>query len=368
MAANNAIVRRLPSVQTLGCTTVICSDKTGTLTKNEMCAVELAYIGANVKDIKTMQIEEKSYNPNGVVKGLEKKHLAQGSPILEMSYVCSLNSTAKVAKEQGKYVRQGEPTEAALLVGAEKIGHVATDTDFAKDPLPFNKALEAKIKKIGVLEFSSERKTMSTVFQGLDLNGHKGNQVFLKGAPERVIEKCRTYKTESGDVKPFDRQEKEQLLEEVKKLAAKGLRCLASAIIYDGGALAKLTEKNVVEILGDFSKYNEYESGGTFLGIMCIKDPVRPEVKQSIKECKTAGIRVIMITGDAKDTAVAIAKELSIIDENSNIEKDCWTGQEFQKLDAQGKIKSLSGYGGKVFSRVEPSHKRELVEQLIHMD
>ena len=368
MAANNAIVRRLPSVQTLGCTTVICSDKTGTLTKNEMCAVEFAFIGANVKDVKSFKIEERSYNPSGKIDGLTKAHLKSGSPILEMAYVCSVNSTAKVAKENGKYVRQGEPTEAALIIGAEKIGHIAQDTNFAADVLPFNKSTESKIKRIGVLEFSSERKTMSTIVQGLNLNGATGNQVLLKGAPERVIEKCGTYKTENGDIRPFDRQEKEQLLESVKTMASRGLRCLASAVIYDGGNLKDVTTANATEKLSDFSKYNHYETGGTFLGIMCIKDPVRPEVKASIAACKTAGIRVIMITGDAKDTAVAIARELSIIDNNSNVATDCFTGAEFQNLDKLGKIKALSGYGGKVFSRVEPSHKRELVKQLIDMD
>eukprot|EP00117_Sycon_ciliatum_P028222 scpid38363/ scgid22736/ Sarcoplasmic/endoplasmic reticulum calcium ATPase 1; Calcium pump 1; Calcium-transporting ATPase sarcoplasmic reticulum type, fast twitch skeletal muscle isoform; Endoplasmic reticulum class 1/2 Ca(2+) ATPase len=105
MAENNAIVRRLPSVQTLGCTTVICSDKTGTLTKNEMCAVKLAFIGQSIKDFKVFEIEENSYNPNGKINGITKDNLKAGSPLLEMAHVCSVNSTAKVAKEGGKYKR-----------------------------------------------------------------------------------------------------------------------------------------------------------------------------------------------------------------------------------------------------------------------
>ena len=208
---------------------------------------------------------------------------------------------------------------------------------------------------------------MSTVIQGLNLNGNTGNQVLLKGAPERVIEKCGTYKNESGVICPFDRQEKEQLLASVTTMASRGLRCLAAAVIYDGGNLKDLNASNVTDKLCDFEKYNHYETGGTFLGIMCIKDPVRPEVKQAITECKTAGIRVIMITGDAKDTAIAIAKELSIIDDNSDEVNDCFTGQEFDARNAAGKIKALSGYGGKVFSRVEPAHKRALVMQLSSM-
>lgn len=137
MAKNNAIVRRLPSVQTLGCTTVICSDKTGTLTKNEMCAVKLAYIGSSIKEIKTMAIEEKSYSPIGLVHGLSVQNLKEGSPLREMAIVCALNSSAKIVKEGGKYIRQGEPTEAALIVGAEKIGKVAENSIFENDPTPF---------------------------------------------------------------------------------------------------------------------------------------------------------------------------------------------------------------------------------------
>jgi magnesium-transporting ATPase (P-type) len=175
MAANNAIVRRLPSVQTLGCTTVICSDKTGTLTKNEMCAVELAYIGTSVNDIKMFEIEEKSYDPSVAVKGLTVNHLKDGSPIRELAIVCSLNSTAKVVKEGGKYKRQGEPTEAALLVAAEKIASVSENTNFAISPMPYFEKLTALTEKIGVLEFSSERKTMSTIIKGLNLNKQAGN-------------------------------------------------------------------------------------------------------------------------------------------------------------------------------------------------
>lgn len=119
-------------------------------------------------------------------------------------------------------------------------------------------------------------------------------------------------------------------------------------------------------MLGDIEKYAELEKGGTFLGFICIKDPVREEVKSAISDCKTAGIRVIMITGDSKQTAVAIAKELSIIDEDGpNIS---FTGMEFIGLNEQQKKQALSGTSGKVFSRVEPSHKKELVKILIGMD
>jgi len=166
-----------------------------------------------------------------------------------MAYVCSLNSTAKIIQEEGKFKRSGEPTEAALIVASEKIGKVLTGANFKDSTMPFYDSLFRRIEKVGVLEFSSERKTMSTVIKGLDLNTANGNSVLLKGAPEKVIEKCSTYKTANGDVKPFDRVEKEELMGQVKLLASKGLRCLASAIIYDGGNLRTLNEDNKHDLL-----------------------------------------------------------------------------------------------------------------------
>jgi Ca2+-transporting ATPase len=189
----------------------------------------------------------------------------------------------------------------------------------------------------------------------------------LKGAPERVIEKCTFYKNENGQSVAFDKDSKAQMLASVNNMASKGLRCLGSAIIYDGGNLADVTTENMNEKLSNFEKYNEFEQGGTFLGIMCIKDPVRKEVKGAIAECHNAGVRVIMITGDAKDTAIAIATELDIINEHSNLAKDCFTGQEFEAMSEQLRISCLSGEGGKVFSRVEPRHKKTLVKYLIDM-
>ncbi len=127
-----------------------------------------------------------------------------------------------------------------------------------------------------------------------------------------------------------------------------------------------MSKANREQKLGDINKYGDLEVGGTFLGFVCIRDPPRDEVRQAIDDCKTAGIRVIMITGDSKETAVSIAKELKIIDEDGpNVS---FTGTEFEALSAAKKKEALSGSGGKVFSRVEPRHKRELVKILIDMD
>lgn len=164
----------------------------------------------------------------------------------------------------------------------------------------------------------------------------------------------------------FTQEDKNKLINDIQSFAKEGLRCLGIAITYDGGKLADLNAGNLESKLGDLKKYNEYEAGGTFLGFVCIKDPVRDEVKAAIQDCKTAGIRVIMITGDSKETAVSIAKELQIITQDGP--NTSFTGTEFEKLKTpELKKEALSGTGGKVFSRVEPRHKRELVKILIEL-
>ena len=122
MAQNNAIVRRLPSVETLGCTTVICSDKTGTLTKNQMCAVKFAYIGNGLNDLKVHNIEEKSYSPVASIEGLNNDIFGRVPSLRDMATVCSLNNKAGLVFEDDKFNKQGEPTEAALKVFSEKLG------------------------------------------------------------------------------------------------------------------------------------------------------------------------------------------------------------------------------------------------------
>lgn len=143
---------------------------------------------------------------------------------------------------------------------------------------------------------------MSTVVNGSPLNP-SGNCVLLKGAPERVIDQCATYKNKAGETNALTADDKKKLIDHIGEFSKNGLRCLAIAAIYNGGQLADLNEGNLVNKLGDLKKYSELESGGTFLGVVCIMDPPRDEVKSSIEDCKTAGIRVIMITGDSKETA-----------------------------------------------------------------
>lgn len=201
---------------------------------------------------------------------------------------------------------------------------------------------------------------MSTV-----VSGYKNDKdTLMKGAPDRILEKCTSF-ISLGQRGDLTAQIKQKLIAQIDKLSAEGLRCLAIAEIPNAGNLAHLTSANKQEVLEDTKSYDKFERGATLVGIVCIKDPVRSEVGPAIKDCHTAGIRVIMITGDSKETAMAIAKELNIIDSSMN-PKDCvFTGAEFNAMTEAQKKKALAGEGGKVFSRVEPAHKRELVKILI---
>ena len=368
MSANNCIVRRLPSVETLGCTSTICSDKTGTLTKNEMCAVKFGIIGAN--DIQEYNVEEKSYSPDGKIDGLNSANFDSQPALKHLAMVCAINNRAQIDFDQAKnrFKPRGEPTEAALKVLAEKIGAYdsnspSSTSNAKKDPTCYSTHLMQGVQEVATLEFSSERKAMSTIVKGY--NGINNNVVLLKGAPERVLEKCSHVMTANGITSDLDKNAAQKLSSKCKARASEGLRVLGIAIALDGGNMKDITAANASEKLANSADYKQRESNCAFIGYVCIKDPVRPEVKKAIQECKTAGVNVIMITGDQKETAIAVAKELDIIPENADIAKTCFTGSEFEELSAKQKQDILSGSSGKVFSRVEPRHKRELVKILI---
>ena len=368
MSANNCIVRRLPSVETLGCTSVICSDKTGTLTKNQMCAVKFAMVGSNADKMVEFDIEEKSYSPEGKILKFDDGMFAKSPCYKHMALVCALNNRSSIVYESDKFTLRGEPTEAALTVLSEKLGHYdskAPKVDAKKNATAYGDFLKQGVEEVAVLDFSSERKCMSTIVKGY--NGKSNNQVLLKGAPERVLNKCDTVMTENGQTAIMSASVKAALNKKILEVASQGFRVLGVAIGLEGGRMNDVTKDNAQTKLSDSSKHDHLEGGLSFLGYVCIKDPVRPEVEQAIQDCKTAGVNVIMITGDIKETAVSVAKELKIISENADIAKTCFTGAEFEALNESQKKAILSGSSGKVFSRVEPRHKRELVKILINM-
>lgn len=261
MSANNCIVRRLPSVETLGCTSVICSDKTGTLTKNEMCAVKFAIIGDNSDDVTEFNVEEKSYSPEAkILDGFNDAKFTSSASFKHFAMVCANNNRANIVYQEDKSVFkiQGEPTEGALKVLAEKLGRYdirgpTQMTSAKKNPTSYADYLLQGVTSVATLDFSSERKAMSTVVSGYD--GRKGNQVLLKGAPERVIEKCTKVLTASGQETDLSAEQKQRLNKKILNVAAQGYRVLGLAIGLDGGNMKNITRENASEQLADSSKY-----------------------------------------------------------------------------------------------------------------
>ena len=252
MSANNCIVRRLPSVETLGCTSVICSDKTGTLTRNEMQAVKFGIIGSNAEEVKEFALEEVSYSPEGkVLDGFDSAKFRASPSFKHFAMVCSNNNRANILydTEKRRYNRRGEPTEAALKVLAEKIGRYdtegpsnASNYNAKKTPNGYGDWLMDKVQDIATLDFSSERKTMSKIVSGYD--GKKSNVVLLKGAPERVLDKCTKVMQENGQERPMSDAQRNTLKEKVRKIGGQGFRMMAVAIGLDGGNMKQVTVDN----------------------------------------------------------------------------------------------------------------------------
>jgi len=369
MVKKNAIVRRLPSVETLGCVTVICSDKTGTLTLNEMTVVKFVYAAGNAKSfsLKEHNVSGASYNPAGTVEGLGSLDEKSDAGLINTAQVCSLCNDAEIALQDGKYVRFGEPTEAALKVLVEKIGAPGSASGSSAAALPVNAWHASTSQRSAVLEFSRGRKSMSVL---ASQNGGP-NTLYCKGAPKSVVARCNRVRLRDGTTVPMTAAFRNEITEMVDKLAGTPLRTLGFAIkddldddmaTYDGGEDGpgyKLLSASPDEY------GNTIEKDMCFLGLCGIKDPPRPQVKGSIGLCKQAGIRVIMITGDKKETANAIAREIGIFPEGYDITNKSFTGAEFFKLDEATQIKYLtSDRGGRVFSRTDPKDKQRLVNLL----
>ncbi len=284
MSQRNAVIRRLTAVETLGCTRVICSDKTGTLTQNKMTVVD---------------------------------HLGDTNLVATAMALCS---DANLNEEN---LAEGEPTECALVNFAYSVGlHKAE--------------LEKATPRVDEAPFDSGRKMMSTVH---DLGG-KYIQ-YTKGGPDVVLARC-TYYYEDGEAKPMTEEKRSEIMAANKAMADKALRVLACA-------KRDWNEKpadNSAEFL---------EQDLVFLGLTGMIDPVRPEVKAAIEECRSAGIRAVMITGDHKDTAVAIAKELGIIHHAS----EAITGAELDDIPDDQICEFVKKYG--VYARVQPEHKTRIV-------
>jgi len=310
MVKRNAIIRNLPSVETLGETTVICTDKTGTLTKNELTVTTLQTLRS------TIHCSGTGYQPVGTLKTIRGSIGSTEEKLLAVGCLCS---DATVATINGKSAITGDPTEAALLVSAQK-GGFAYET------------LRKEHPRIHELPFDSNRKLMSTVHQRL---GNKNNFQCTKGSPEQLLACC-SHVLDGDRVVPLNAHHKKNILLSVGHMASQALRVLGFA--YKETTETQCNEDHLI-----------------FIGLQAMIDPPHDEVTAAIKKCADAGIRVIMITGDNELTGKAIAARVGITGTTM-------TGTAFFALSEREQRTALKTLG--VLARVEPSHKMRIVELL----
>mmetsp|Transcript_25245 Transcript_25245/g.68622 ORF Transcript_25245/g.68622 Transcript_25245/m.68622 type:complete len:1048 (+) Transcript_25245:127-3270(+) len=367
MAKKNAIVRKLPSVETLGCTSVICSDKTGTLTTNQMSTVQVTAVDEGNK-VRTWHVTGHTYNPaDGHVQGLTGLDKA----LQAVCEVCAVCNESKIEFKGSSYKAVGAPTEAALLTMVEKMG--APDgskqvvnsqrKDPANHPQPVCDTYKAKMSVQSLLEFDRDRKSMSVLASPL---GNGTNTLLVKGAAECILDRSTKAMLPNGSIVPLNATLRKAILKTVEEMAESALRCLALAQKTELGPLSNYNgdpKHPGHKVLQDPANYEGVESELTFLGLVGLQDPPRPEVKGAITECRQAGIRVMVITGDNKKTAEAICQKIGVITA-SDVESSSFTGSEFVSLPRSKQISILKESRGCVFSRAEPRHKQDIVRLL----
>eukprot|EP00985_Skeletonema_marinoi_P031295 scaffold37542_cov146-Skeletonema_marinoi.AAC.2 len=380
MAKRNVIVRKLPSVETLGCTSVICTDKTGTLTTNEMTAVSLVLLEDNSL-VEEHAISGVSYSPEGTIDGIEHSVEIQNNPtgaLADVAAVSALCNDATIVgndapKAAGKtYERIGEPTEAALCVLAEKIGGKFSDSA-STSPSTRSSAnvnvWRTEHPSQATLEFNRDRKSMSVLSSNAS---SRGNRLLVKGAPNMLLERCTHAKLRDGKIVKLDGKLRRQIEQKTTELATRPLRCLALAVKETNQLEQSLRHYSQEAdndtrhpLLSDPQNYASIESGLTWVGMVGIKDPARPEVAESINKCHAAGVRVIMITGDARDTAVAIARDVNILPPSSSGQMvKAYEGREFFVKPEKEQLELLATPGNMIFCRAEPSDKQRLIKML----
>ncbi len=322
MARRNAITRNLTSVETLGSVTVICSDKTGTLTRNEMTVQQV------VTPDRGYTVEGIGYEPTGSVHAGDRRASLDDDPDLRaLVRVNALANDASLQEVDGAWQVVGEPTEGALRTLADKVGF---------DP--------AGADRRAVVPFESEHKLMAT----LDDLPDGTRMVHVKGAPDRILDRCAAERTADGERRDLDRGAWEARIDE---LSADGLRVLAAAERPAGEGITELA-------LADL------DEGLVLVGLVGILDPPRPEAIEAVTEAKRAGIQVKMITGDHAGTATAIGRQMGIIDESADDDHatGAITGSELDRADDEELRGIVERYD--TFARVSPEHKLRLVRAL----
>jgi magnesium-transporting ATPase (P-type) len=318
MARRNAIIRRLPAVETLGAVTVICSDKTGTLTRNEMTVRTITTV-ANL-----FGLGGTGYDPHGTISLSNRDVLLEDSHLLlEAVRAVVLCNDASLEQKDGEWLVHGDPMEGALLVSGLKAG---LDIEAESKQYP----------RTDLIPFESEHRFMATLH-----HSHTGDAfIFLKGAPERVLEMCALQRNIDGD-QPLDRN---YWLTRIEEMAQQGQRVLAIAV--------KPMRNDHMEL-----RFSDVENGLIMLGMFGLIDPPREEAIEAVQACNRAGIRVKMITGDHGATARAIARQLKLINVN-----DVLTGQELELMgedELRQRVQDVD-----VYARVNPEHKLLLVRLL----
>jgi len=309
MAKKNAIMRKLHAVETLGSVSIICSDKTGTLTKNEMTIRKIWF------NDKTIDVMGSGYEPAGdfLMDGVKVDKNDQLSLLLRAGSLC----TNSQLRRDGEWMIVGDPTEGAINVAAEKFGLKKED-------------IEKENQRKGEIPFTSERKMMSTV------NKYESGYILcVKGAPEIVLEKCTKFQFGSKTV-DLTAEMRQKIIDKDTEMAGNALRMLAIAYKQTD---VKATEDDLI-----------------FIGLVGMIDPPRPEVARDVKVCMDAGMRVVMITGDNKSTAMAIARDIGMTVDTA------LTGEDLNKMNDEQFDAVVESVG--IYARVNPDHKARIVDAL----
>ncbi|MBA0850566.1 hypothetical protein Goshw_001615 [Gossypium schwendimanii] len=392
MAQKNALVRKLPSVETLGCTTVICSDKTGTLTTNQMAVSKLVAIGSRSGTLRSFDVEGTTYDPfDGKILGWPVDGMdANLEMIAKISAVCN---DAGVEQSGRHYVAIGMPTEAALkvieqehlnlsinnsivmfteavllcsfsfqvLVEKMELPEKYASSSAPGDPRRCCQVWNKMVQRIATLEFDRDRKSM-----GVIINSSSGNKSLLvKGAVENLLERSSFIQLLDGSTVELDKYSKDLILQVLREMSTDALRCLGFAYKEELPEFATYNSDEdhpAHQLLLNPSNYSSIESNLIFVGLVGLRDPPRKEVHQAIEDCKAAGIRVMVITGDNKNTAEAICREIGVFGYREDITSRSLTGKEF--MDHPDQRNHLRQNGGLLFSRAEPRHKQEIVRLL----
>lgn len=324
MAKRHAIIRKLPAVETLGSATVICSDKTGTLTENQM-TVQAIYAGSQL-----YQVTGSGYSPQGQILAQEGGDPVEVERLLALQACllagCLCNDTRLQPKDNGQWEVVGDPTEAALLVAAQKGG-----LDLEE--------LQRRRPRLDSIPFESEFQYMATLHR----LGPEEHCIYVKGSVEALLPRCRSQMGSQGEIQPL---EEERIRQQVEALARQGLRVLAFA--------QKTVPSSQTRV-----DHPDLQEGLIFLGLQGMIDPPRPEAIAAVRSCQTAGMQVKMITGDHVLTAQAIAEQMGL---GGGKPVQAYSGRDLEQLSPEEFVEAANR--GSVFARVVPEQKLRLVEAL----